>query len=345
MNNHTMNSSSRLLKNGLLFLFAGFLFLGACSKTEYEYEKEPYKEIESFVLPGYSGDSIHAVIHNGEIIVYWAAEATLPSTINPSIAVSPNAIISPASGTEVAFNEETVYTVTAADGSTQTYRLKPVINQAIPKISKITPTSLAWISNTKVTVSGEYFLAGDTSNVHVYAQRLRDGFEFDLDIDRTQLSMTNITASLPKYTTQLDTGLHKIWVKIGDRVSDAQEVNIRIPAIPSTDVNGLFHMTFVEAGKTLVAGDSVTLKFWDDYNGDVAKWYAKKFTKLNFENYTFEAKDLSQTDSTIKFKLPDFPIIRKPSNVILYYVDGFQNSTYLARILPQSSWPIIPVQN
>ena len=328
--------------NKLYIAVLAFFVLQACTKTKTEYEKRPYSSIESFVVMGYAGDSVTATINNGDIIVYWAAEATMPATIRPNISVSPFATISPASGTEVAFNTETVYTVTAEDGSKQTYRLKPVINNAVPKISDISPVTLLWISSTKVTVSGEYFLSGDTADVHVYAQRLRDGFEFDLPIDYSKLSMTSITANLPAYSDIQDTGMHKIWVKIGDRISDEKTINIRQPDITYT---GMVNLSFEEAGKTLVAGDSMTLKITDNFNGDVMKWYAKKFTKVVIENYVFEAAALTQTDSTIKFRLPDEPIVRTPSNVIIYYPGPFYNQEYLARILNQAVWPIIPVKN
>lgn len=336
---NTMKRFSRLVP---AICVCAFLLLQACSKTEYENERRPYKNIETFVLKGYTGDSINATINNGDIIVYWAAETSIPATIKPTIVVSPAATISPASGTEVPFSTETVYTVTAEDGSKQTYRLKPVINHPVPRISQISPNNLHWISGTQVSVSGEYFLSGDTADVHVYAERLSDGFEFDLPIDYTKLTMTNITVNLPAYTDILDTGVHKIRVKIGNRISDEKQVNIRMPDIA---FSRLLHIGFENAGQQLNAGDSVTLKFWDDYNGDVSKWYSKKFSKLVIENYVFEADALTQTDNTIKFKIPDYPLTRNPTNVILYFIDPYYNPTYLSVILPQVEWPIIPAQN
>jgi len=316
--------------------------LQGCSKTEYEYEKRPYKNIESFVLMGYTGDSINATVNNGNIIVYWAAEAALPKTIKPVIAVSAHATISPASGTEVSFSSETVYKVTAEDGSVQTFRLKPVINHAVPRISSISPNNLHWISSTQVTVSGEYFLTGDTADVHVYAQRLRDGFEFDLPIDYTKISMTSITANLPAYADIQDTGLHKIFVKIGDRVSDEKEVTLRMPDISYTT---LLHLSFDEAGKQVAAGDSVTLRLSDDYNGDVIKWYAKHFTKLVIEDYVFEADALTQTSNTIKFKVPATPLNSKPTGIVLYFMSPYYSPIYLSKLLSQDVWPIFPVKN
>lgn len=323
---------------GIAVLFT--ILLLACKK-EYVNEKMPYNSIESFTIKGYTGDSVNAVINNGSIIIYWSADAAIPATIKPVITVSPHAAISPASGTEVVFSESTQYTVTAEDGTQQVFHLKPVLDKAIPKISSINSNSLEWITDTQLVVSGEYFLSGDTSDVHVYAQRMSDGFEFDMNIDYKQLTMTNITANLPLYTNMQDTGLHKIWVKIGDRVSDYKIINIRYPDIY---YNNVLHLAFSEAGQTMQPGDSLTLKYWDDYNGAVTKWYTQRFTRIVFENYSFEAAALSQTDSTIKFRLPDTPIERKPTNIILYYVDPFLNSNYTSAILSQDQWPVIPVK-
>lgn len=318
------------------------LFIAAgCKKTSYEQQKMPYNNIESFVVKGYAGDSINASIKNDEIIIYWAAEAPLPATIKPTFVVSPGATVSPVSGTEVAFNSTTVFTVTAEDGTAKTYKLKPVINKAIPRISAISPANLHWLSGTLLTVSGEYFLTGSASDVKVYAERMRDGFEFDLTVDQSKLTMTNIAANLPAYSDIMDTGLHKIRVKIGDRVSDEKQVNVRFPDIQSP---GMVNLTYIEAGRTLVAGDSMTLKIWDNYNGAVTKWYMKKFTKVVMENWVFEVNELTQTDSTIKFKIPAIPLNMKPSNVILYYV-GPYGATYWGKILNQSDWPIIPVKS
>ena len=315
--------------------------LQSCSKTEYEYEKRTYKNIESFVLMGYAGDSINASVNNGNIIVYWAAETELPKTIKPRIVVSDHATVSPASGTEVPFSSETVYKVTAEDGSVQTYHLKPVINHAVPRISSISPGNLHWISGTQVTVSGEYFLTGDTSDVHVYAQRLRDGFEFDLPVDYAKISMTSITANLPAYSDIQDTGLHKIFVKIGNRVSDEKQVMLRIPDI---SFSGLMRMSFDEAGRQLVAGDSVTLRIRDDYNGNVIKWYAKHFTRLVIDDYSFEADALRQTENTIKFKLPDTPLSTQPNGIVLYFMSPYYSPTYLSTFLSPEVWPLFPLK-
>jgi hypothetical protein len=325
-----------------LAIVAVALMIGLGCKKTTEYEKRPYTDIESFVVKGYAADSISASINNNDIIIYWASEVAAPATITPTIAVATGATISPASGTAVDFNSNTVYTVTAEDGTVKKYNLKPVINKPIPRIATISPgSSMVWISSTWLTITGEYFLVGDTSDVHVYMERMRDGFEFDLVLDYTKLTMTSIYANLPAYTNDMDTGMHKLRVKIGNRTSEEKEVNLHFPDITYT---GMAQMSWVEAGQTLKAGDSMTLKITDNYNGNVLKWYAKKFTKLVFENYSFDSTQMKQTDSTVKIRIPDTPINKQPSNVAIYYTGNYGSQNYWAKILGTAAFPIIPVK-
>ncbi|BAV07468.1 hypothetical protein SAMN05421788_109179 [Filimonas lacunae] len=336
-----MKFTTHIQKQALALAVAVATLLTACSKKEYNYEKMPYKDIASFKLVGYTGDSINAAINKDTLIVYWTAEAPQPATIKPVIAVSERATISPASGAEVAFSEKTIYTVTAEDGSQHKYYLKPVLHQPVPVIISINTTSLQWIADATLTVTGEYFLAGDTSDVHVYAQRISDGYEFDMPIDYSTITMTGITASLPAYNNMQDTGLHRIRVKIGNRVSEEKTINIRFPDI---NFNGMIHFSFPQAGQHLAAGDSMTIKFWDDYNGNVTKWYAKKFQKILLENLVFNFEDLAQTDSTIRFKLPETPINRWPFYPTIYYITPFFGLYNISVFPTADQLPILSVK-
>lgn len=313
----------------------------SCTKTETTLEKRPYKTIERFALVGYTGDSINAVIHESNIIVYWADDAPLPATITPHIAVSAHATISPASGTAVTFDSTTVYTVTAEDGTTQTYRLKPVINNPVPKISAISPSDLLWVSSPTLTVKGEYLVNKDTT-VHVYAQRMRDGYEFDLKLEKSGITATQIIATLPDYTEQMDTGMHRIFVKVGGRVSEDKQVRLRKPdfrfRIPS-----LLHFQILEAGQTLHAGDSLTIRIWDDLNGSVTRWYAKEWLQLKIGTWSFDQASMIQTDETIKVKIPDTALSSQPNNFILYFIDPFYTTSNYSVLLNASSWPTLAV--
>lgn len=206
--------------------------IGGCNKTEYEQLKQPYNDIEHFTLAGYNDlDSINGVIVDNEIIVYWNADVEHPETIRPTISISPAATISPASGEEVAFSESTVYTVTAEDGTARSYQLKPVFNETIPKLISA-PALHEWRDENPISITGEYFLAvGDFSTIKVYGMRIRDGFEFDIPIDEEQSSSTKLVVNLPKLTAELDTGAHRIYVKVGEFESNYMETWLYSPGL------------------------------------------------------------------------------------------------------------------
>ncbi|MGE9313636.1 hypothetical protein ACLOAU_18435 [Niabella sp. CJ426] len=217
------------------YLFAAIVLLGglsACTKTEYEQLKRPYAEIERFTIGGYGDlDSIPGVIHGDSILIYWNAKNTPPATVKPSIILSGGATIAPASGAEVPFGEATTYTVTAEDGSVRKFILKPVFNGAVPTV--ITMTSVrTWSATTPIAITGEYFLTtGNAKDIKLYAQRVRDGFEFDIPFDTAAVTATRINAYLPQFTSELDTGAHRIYVKVGDFSSNVAPIWLSQPIL------------------------------------------------------------------------------------------------------------------
>lgn len=317
-----------------------FAALQSCTKTTYDHEKMPYKSIESFKVKGYTNDSLNAVVRDGQIMVYWTAEAAVPATIKPVVVVSAGASISPASGVEVAFSDTTTYTVKAEDGSIQVYHLKPVLNVPIPRLYSISPYTIHLITDPTVTIAGEYFLSRDTADVKVYAQRISDGYEFDLDIDYSLISNTSVTARIPSTNEKIDTGLYKIWVKIGDRISDSRDVQLRMPLLWRT---GVTKVSFKEAGQPVTPGDSVTIQLRDTYSGDVLKWYRYAFTKiqiLSVDSYSFSTTQFVMLDDySIRFKTPDQPMDSAPWVISLYYKGPFYSEEQLDVRLNGDEWP------
>lgn len=213
-------------------------FLSSCTKTEYEQLKRPYTDIERFTIAGYGDlDSIPGVIHGDSILVYWNVKNTPPATIRPSIILSNGATIAPASGTEVPFGEATTYTVTAEDGSVRKFILKPVFNSAVPAV--ITMTSVrTWSAITPIAITGEYFLTtGNAKDIKIYAQRVRDGFEFDLPFDSAGVTATRINAYLPQFTSELDTGAHRVYVKVGNFSSNVAPIWLSQPPLSEIITN------------------------------------------------------------------------------------------------------------
>ncbi|MEN6349748.1 MAG: S-layer homology domain-containing protein, partial [Syntrophomonas sp.] len=77
--------------------------------------------ITGFTVPGQVGDSI--IDANQHTVVLQVAVGTDLSALTPQITVSEGASISPATGTARDFSEPAVYTVTAVDGSQQTWTI------------------------------------------------------------------------------------------------------------------------------------------------------------------------------------------------------------------------------
>ncbi|SEK76667.1 DUF5018 domain-containing protein [Parapedobacter koreensis] len=259
----------------LLLLFA----VSSCKKTNYEQLKRPYNSIERFSLGGYNElDSINGVISGDEIKVYWSADAERPATIRPNITLSEGAAVSPASGEAVAFSENTVYTVTAEDGTTKEYTLKPIFNEAIPVLSAFDDiTSWSWATIDQLKINGEYFLTNNgIADIRIHAQRLRDGYEFDLDMDEELTTGTQLIVDLPKFTTELDSGMHRIWVQVGDFPSNSLDIFIAQPILSNIATS----FTLKEAGQTVYLGDTLTLTVNLNPKIDIDQ-FRKYFTKDN----------------------------------------------------------------
>ncbi|HTG57195.1 MAG TPA: hypothetical protein VL943_13045, partial [Niabella sp.] len=185
----------------------------SCTKTQYEKIKQPYNEILHFEVAGYGDlNKVLGVVEDGKITVYWSGSGERPATISPVIKVSDAATVSPASGTAVPFNAETSFTVTAEDGTKKVYKLNPVFNTAVPVLLDVTDTRIGWVESKEINLVGQYFFAtGDTSDIKVYGQRISDGFEFDIPVKGASVTATGFKATLPVFTSALDSGWHKIW--------------------------------------------------------------------------------------------------------------------------------------
>jgi len=298
--------------NHILLLLAGVLVTAiSCTKTEYEKIKQPYNDILHFEVAGY-GDlaKVIGVVEAGKITVYWTGSGERPVTITPVIKVSDAATVSPASGTAVPFNAETRFTVTAEDGTQKVYQLNPVFNTAIPVLLDITDTRIGWVESKELNLVGQYFFgSGDTADIKVYGQRMSDGFEFDIPVKGVSVTPTSFKATLPVFSAALDSGMHKIWVKVKGELSGVKEVYFEQPWLRNTNPN----FSLVENGQTIRPGQELTLdcNFTDNFNGNVSKYYKGKAKNLVLifrnsanQNANITITEFASTDTQIKFRLP-----------------------------------------
>ncbi|MFD2599268.1 hypothetical protein ACFSQ3_09910 [Sphingobacterium corticis] len=325
------------------------LFLVSCSKTEYETAKQPYTDVLSVYLSGQNvgNDPLRGVVSKDSIIVYWNPQLTKPENVTPTIQIAKGATISPASGTAVPFNGETTYTVTAENGDSKTYVFKikttretPVFTAVVGNLDylnvvegsgwRVVPENQA-TSGLYLFLLGEYFLTtGNLSDVKVYMQRVHDGFEFDLPIDTATATNTNLRVELPKFSNQQDTGKHRIYVKVGDLVSDSKILFMRAPNLAL--ISGSVTPNFVEENTNVTPGQQLHVKYqYDDkVNGAVTRYYKKDHlhsillhtraveridTTINprtglpqyrytYRNKTFPIQNFDATENEVKFNIP-----------------------------------------
>lgn len=334
-----------MYKTGAIIFIAGML-LQSCGKTEYEYQKRPYNDIKQFIITGSTGDAVKCFVSGDSITVYWNPDVELPSTITPTIVVDGKATVSPVSGTRVPFNKNTTYTVTAENGEVKLYRLNPVLSLPVPVISRVSGP-LTWLSATQFSIYGEYFLANtDTAEISAYMQRVSDGFEVPLELVRERTTNYSLVAQLPAFSAEQDTGLHKLFVKAGNRVAEAADVRFLTPFISHAHpVSNL-----VQEGQAVHSGDSITINysFSDDYGGKIAGYYHARnidyvvlYFFPSFETITIPGSRVV-TDNKVSIKLPDIDkyigqtigqyrfiyktVPPEQATVSAYYLRGFINT-------------------
>lgn len=123
----------------------------SCKKDEVVTPKSPDKAITLFSLNGIS-PAVTGVIDGVNISLIVPLNTNVTALV-PTIATSAKATVSPATGIAQNFTNPVSYTVTAEDGSTQTYNVTVVINP--PKITTFAPDNGG--AGTSVVLNGEGF--------------------------------------------------------------------------------------------------------------------------------------------------------------------------------------------
>lgn len=304
-----------IMKNYIREIIAVILsfFMLSCNKTEYEQETRPYTDILSFeIMDQHAGrEQLEGIVFKDSIIVYWNPDVDRPTTITPTIEVAAGASISPASGIAIPFSEEIIYTVTAENGQSKEYVLKVKTHREVPILSAIVGNFDylvamdvgGWTvapndqekSGAYLNFLGEYFLTtGDVNDIKVYMQRLHDGYEFDLPVNRETVTNTSLQVEMPKFSIQLDTGRHRVWVQIGDLVSDSKDIFMRAPHL---SINGTTEAEFLQMNSEIYAGQTLTMKYRysDDLDGAITRYYEPRHLHTVHVN----VRAVERTDTTI----------------------------------------------
>jgi eukaryotic-like serine/threonine-protein kinase len=113
-----------------------FVALIACSKKDTEPIKSSAKSISSFSFSTFNPAINSSIDSVQRVITAFMPFGTNIANLAPAITISNKATVSPASGSVQDFTKPVIYTVTAEDGSSQTYTVKITIGKNPAKIIK-----------------------------------------------------------------------------------------------------------------------------------------------------------------------------------------------------------------
>ena len=240
------------IKHGLYLYFIASYFLPCLVSCKKEYTKTAYKDIEAFTITDSAGNKLKGSVVGDSIRVYWPPFQKVPANITPQISLSSGAGISPASGASVPFKNGTAYTVTAQDGSKKTYFLIPMINQPAPVFEVMNSESL---TIHYLSLQGQYFIA-DTLQTKLYLINTSNK-EIPISLKNpSSFNSLSISVTLPM-DGSIDTGYYKVKLISGVNTIVKGPYNFGRPEYTSS----LFTCSFIQAGKTLKAGDEISFNY------------------------------------------------------------------------------------
>jgi len=332
---------SKLKFNKYLFYFPVLIviiFLStSCRK---EYVDYPYNDIEQFTITDELGNQLKAAISGDSIKVYWPPFQTKPDSIMPVITLSEKANISPASGVQVSFTEDTKYTVTAQNGTTRTFILSPMINQPAP-VFEVQNTDLLAMGST-MRLTGQYFLP-DTNQTKLFLIDANKK-EVLLSINEDTFSSILIDAQIPM-DGSIDTGFYQVKLVSGLNTKIQGSYHIAPPAVSELPVT----YTFNEEGKSLKKGSEISFAYSMPPIG--LKYYGGKYSKAEIKILLpgnasvgfYDATISSQTDTMLKFRLPsdisegqilEMTLFAEDGATVYYMYTWFPEGTLITSIVP-----------
>ncbi|PTT03407.1 hypothetical protein DBR11_02465 [Pedobacter sp. HMWF019] len=190
------------------------LGLSSCKKTINEIDY-PFTEIKSFTVPAVNGGELSIAIDQNTLTLYWPGYTNIPDSIAPVIVVAERAKISPASGKKVALKDGLTYTVTAQNGTSASYKLKVVNNQAPPQLNDESP--LATKQYDQINLNGRVnYLIPDLEKTKAY---LVDGSGQEIRLMIVDLGRTALNLFVDTYdqTNLPAPGKYKLKIVTGDK--------------------------------------------------------------------------------------------------------------------------------
>lgn len=262
-----------------------FLFIYSCKK---EYTDYPYNEMEKFVINDGSGAELKAAIQNNKIIIYYPPLQTIPDSITPEITISERAVISPESGVKIPFKDGLTYTVTAQDGTKQTYELQAAVNQ--PPLNFITGNT---ILGTFIGLNGEYFITDTTQTKVSLIDRNKKEIRIPANV-YAKLTAASIVVNLPA-RLGIDTGSYMVKLTSGKRSSTQGPILIGEAAVRLSYPN----QTTIRRGEEYTVTDTSGYAMMIRRNGENINRGVSVYVN-NSQYVPVSVTKLSATELTIK---------------------------------------------
>ncbi|WP_123864732.1 hypothetical protein [Chitinophaga barathri] len=223
----------------IMLTAALFVAFTACKK---EYEQYHHTHIISFTIADVNGSPVKALTDSGRISISWLHAWPLPDSVTPEIVLPEGAVITPASGTKVPLKEGFIYTITAADGTKQTWKLKLDIRQAEP-VMTIQPGTVVRTGSV-FTISGNNFVE-DLAQTSLFLVDKNGADTIRLPV--TALTFQSVSVTIP---ATVDTGSYYIKMISGIKTAYSASVKVMYPLPVIT----------WSTGTTYKRGETVTLK-------------------------------------------------------------------------------------
>lgn len=205
-------------RSTIMLIAAALAVFTACKK---EYEQYHHTHIVSFTITDVNGNPVKALTDSGRISIGWLHAWPVPDSITPQIVLPEGASITPASGVKVPMEEGFTYTVTAADGNKQTWKLKLDIKQAQP-VMNIQPGTVARLGGS-LDISGNNFVE-DLAQTSLFLVD-RNGVD-TIQLPVTALTFQSVSVTIP---ATADTGTYHIKMVSGIKTAYSASVKITHP--------------------------------------------------------------------------------------------------------------------
>lgn len=289
-------------------IIAATVILGAfsCSGNDDEIIKSSEKKILEFSI-----EAIDATINEPEKKI----EITLPASsdvkkLKPSIKTSSKSTISPSSNSEVDFTNPVIYTVTAEDGSTQTYTVTVYVKKYFYLISKVTTLR----NDQEVTrATFEYDEKNRLKQYNTYEDSSFESYDFEY----------NSNGELTKFIVTFSTGEEKVY-DLNYKDATTIEASYVEDGVDRIDIFKLNENGLVVRHYEDIDGENAWIDFEYDSKGNVLKTIDDDG---GYAIYTYDDKNGMMKDVTLPQWLTFYitGMMKTPNNftsLTYYEADG-----------------------